>query len=328
VQGFNKNRIISTPIWWSNSVKARSSPSSLYRTLNAFLKEKHGCRVYKIAIDAGFSCPHRSKNRISGGCSYCNPRSFMPHFDRSSLTLSNQITNGIDFLKKRYNAKKYIAYFQSYTNTLASAKELRSLYQEALGFEDIIGLSIGTRPDCLPFDILDLLQEISQKTFLMMEIGLESANDNTLNKIKRNHTVRDFTRAISELTKRSIFTCAHVILGLPGEDITDMIKTANYLSKIGVNSVKIHHFHVVKGAELEKEYNENKIKTLTFERYKQIVIKFLEHLDSEIIIDRLVGDCPDEFLIAPKWELGKPQILREIKNDMLRLGARQGTHCP
>jgi radical SAM protein (TIGR01212 family) len=159
-----------------------------------------------------------------------------------------------------------------------------------------------------------------------MEIGLESANDNTLKKVKRNHTVKDFTRAINELTKRSIFTCAHVILGLPGEEIKDMIETANYLSKIGVKGVKIHHFYVVKGAELEKEYNENKINTLSFERYKQVVIKFLEHLDPEIIIDRLVGDCSDAFLIAPKWELGKSQILSEIKNDMLRLGTRQGIH--
>lgn len=303
----------------------KKSPA-LYKTFNSFLKDKErfGFRVHKIALDAGFNCPHRSKNRDKGGCTYCNPDSFSPRSANPSLTISEQIKIGKDFLKKRYKAQKFIAYFQTYTNTLASAEILGRIYQEALAFDFIVGLSIGTRPERLSEDILDLIQEISQKTFLMMEVGLESANDNTLNKIKRNHTVADFSRAISKMKKRSILTCAHVILGLPGEDIRDILKTAKYLSKVGVDGVKIHHFHVVRGTEMEEEYYKGKIKTFAFEEYKSVLIKFLEHLDPGIIIHRLVGDCPESLLIAPKWNLSKSQMLKLIDDEMIKSGSRQG----
>lgn len=300
------------------------SPPALYKSFGSYLKERFGFRVYKIGLDAGFNCPHRSKDRKKGGCTYCNPVSFSPRSANSSLTIPEQINNGIAFLKKRYKAVKFIAYFQTHTNTLASNEELRHIYLQALNFDEIVGLSIGTRPDCLPDETLDMIQEISQKTFLIVELGLESAKNKTLRKIKRNHTVNDFTSAIDKLKKRSIHTCAHIILGLPGEDLEDMVKTATYLSNTRVDGVKIHHFHVVRDTEIEKEYYEDKIKTLSFEEYKFVVIKFLEYLDPEIVIHRLMGDCPENLLISPKWDFGKAQILRSIKNEMTRLNTRQG----
>lgn len=305
-------------------MRVRLSPPSLYTTFNSFLKKKFGFRVYKLSIDAGFNCPHRSKNRDAGGCTYCNPKSFSPPSADPSLSIPEQIKKGIKSQKKYYKTEKFIAYFQTHTNTLASDEKLRCIYLEALEFDEIVGISIGTRPDCLSEKVLGLIQEISQKTFLTMEIGLESANDNTLYKINRNHTVKDFTSAINTLKNRSIHTCAHVILGLPGEDLEDMLKTADYLSSLGVDGVKIHHFHVVKGTDIEKEYYQRKIKTFTFEEYKPVVIKFLEHLDPNIIIHRLTGNCYGELLIAPKWNLGKSRILKSINDEMMRLNSWQG----
>jgi len=301
-----------------------SSPELRYKTFGSFLKEKFGFPVYKIGIDAGFNCPHRSNSREMGGCTYCNPKSFSAPSADPSLSIPEQIKGGMKLLKKSYKTVKFIAYFQTHTNTLASAEKLRRIYQEALEFDEIVGISIGTRPDCLPDKTLDLIQEVSRKTFLIIELGLESANDKTLNKINRNHTVKDFTIAINKLKKLSIHTCAHIILGLPDEDFNDMMRTANYLSSVGVDGVKIHHFHVVKGTDMEKDYYEEKIKTFMFEEYMTVVIKFIEHLDSGIIIHRLLGDCPEELLIAPKWNLGKAQILKSINDEMIRQNARQG----
>ena len=301
-----------------------SSPELRYKTFGSFLKEKFGCPVYKIGIDAGFNCPHRSNSREMGGCTYCNPRSFSAPSADPSLPIPEQIKGGMKLLKKSYKTVKFIAYFQTHTNTLASAEKLRRIYQEALEFDEIVGISIGTRPDCLPGKTLDLIQEVSRKTFLIIELGLESANDKTLNKINRNHTVKDFTIAVNKLKKLSMHTCAHIILGLPGEDFNDMMRTANYLTSVGADGVKIHHFHVVKGTDMEKDYYEEKIKTFMFEEYMTVVIKFIEHLDSGIIIHRLLGDCPEELLIAPKWNLGKAQILKSINDEMIRQNTRQG----
>ncbi len=338
-----------------NPVQFRHTPFTPYKTFGSFLKKKFGYPVYKIGIDAGFNCPHRaarrpqpnrlppglltkialkkhsftdllyrSNSRETGGCTYCNPGSFSPPSADPSLSIPEQIKKGIKSLKKRYKTEKFIAYFQTHTNTLASAEKLRRIYQEALEFDEIIGISIGTRPDCLSDKTLDLIKEVSQKTFLIMELGLESANDKTLNKINRNHTVKDFTIAINKLKEISIHTCAHIILGLPGENLNDMLKTADYLSSVGVDGVKIHHFHVVKGTGMENEYYLGKIKTFTFEDYKPVVIKFLDHTNPEIIIHRLVVDYPDELLIAPKWNLWKSQILKSINDEMIRLNSRQG----
>ena len=301
-----------------------SSPELRYKTFGSFLKEKFGFPVYKIGIDAGFNCPHRSNSREMGGCTYCNPKSFSAPSADPSLSIPEQIKGGMKLLKKSYKTVKFIAYFQTHTNTLASAEKLRRIYQEALEFDEIVGISIGTRPDCLPDKTLDLIQEVSRKTFLIIELGLETANDKTLKKINRNHTVNDFTVAVDKLKKLSIHTCAHIILGLPDEDFNDMMRTANYLSSVGVDGVKIHHFHVVKGTDMEKDYYEEKIKTFMFEEYMTVVIKFIEHLDSGIIIHRLLGDCPEELLIAPKWNLGKAQILKSINDEMIRQNARQG----
>ncbi len=301
----------------------KSKGNSIY-TFNSFLKKKFGSRVYKISLNAGFNCPHRSKEKNNGGCTYCNPASFSPPSADSSLTISEQIKIGVDFSKKRHKAEKFLAYFQTYTNTLASPEKLRTIYLEALEFPEVVGISIGTRPDCLSDKTLDLIHEISEKTFLLMELGLESSNDKTLKNINRLHTVEDFTSAIDKLKKRSINTCAHVILGLPGETIEGMLKTANYLSAIGVDGVKIHHFHIVKGTEMEKDHYKEKIKTFTIEEYRPVVIKFLEHLDPNIIIHRLVGDCPEDLLIAPVWNLGKLQLLQSIDNEMTKLNSWQG----
>jgi len=296
-----------------------------YKSLNDFLKEYFGEKVYRVSVDGGFTCPVRDGTKGWRGCIFCNIKSFTPPYSERWKSVKEQILYGIDIVRKTRKAKKYMVYFQPYTNTYGEVEKLRKLYYEALeAHQDIVGLFIGTRPDCLPQDVLDLLEEINERTFLVVELGLQTANDKTLEIIKRGHTVEDFIKATQELHRRKIKVLVHVIIGLPGDTKEDYINTAKLLSELGVFAVKIHPLHVVKFTELEIWYKEGKYTPLTLDEYANYTVDFLEHLDDSIYIARLTGEAPDKLLIAPEWCKNKFKVLEKIEEILEEKNTYQG----
>jgi uncharacterized protein len=286
------------------------------------LRATFGCRVHKVSIDAGFTCPNRDGTVTVGGCIYCNNVSFSPGNRRLSVT--EQVSQGTHFLRQRYGAEKFIAYFQAYTNTYADAQHLRQLYDEALACEDIVGLAIGTRPDCVPDAVLDMLAEYASRTYLWLELGLESGHDQTLAFLNRGHTVAAFDDAVRRAQQRRLQLCTHLILGLPGESPADMLHTARYVAALGINAVKLHHLHVVRQTVLEKMYRRGNVPLLTLEEYAPLVVDCLEVLPPDMIIMRLMGDAPRRQLVAPEWSLDKLGALRRIAHEMAQRNAYQG----
>ena len=286
-----------------------------YKDLNSALRARFGCRVQKITVDAGLTCPNRDGNVGTGGCIYCNERgSGTGAFTEKSIT--EQIESAMGFLRHRYKAKKFIAYFQSFSNTYAPVETLRNLYEEALSVDDIVGLAIGTRPDCVGEPVLDLLTEMGEKTYVSMEYGLQSIHDKTLKFINRGHTYKTFTDAVSRTRKRGLDICVHIILGLPGEKKEDMLTTAGALGKMDIQAVKIHLQYVSRDTVLHQLLKDGSYKCLTRDQYTDIVCDFLLLLPPQIIIHRLTGDPHPDELIAPLWALEKETNLRAIKNTL------------
>jgi len=295
-----------------------------YNDLNGYLRDVFGCRVQKITIDAGLSCPNRDGTISTGGCIYCNERGSGTGAFPMGLSITEQLTRGKIFLSKRYKAKKFLAYFQSFSNTYAPIDRLKALYDEAVAVEDIVGLSIGTRPDCINERIAAVLEYYTKTHLIWIEYGLQSANNHTLKTINRGHDFDCFKHAV-ELTKgRGIQICAHVILGLPGETRTDMLWTAKKLASLGIDGVKIHLLYVVKGTKMETLYRQGHYQCLTKEEYVELVCDFLEVLPENMIIQRLTGDPHPEELLAPLWALEKSENLLMIQNALERRDTRQG----
>jgi radical SAM protein (TIGR01212 family) len=286
------------------------------------LRQTFVCRVHKVCIDAGFTCPNRDGTVTAGGCIYCNNASFSSGNRR--LSVAEQLEQGKRFLRKRYNAQKFIAYFQAYTNTYGDVRRLKSLYDEALASEDIVGLSIGTRPDCVPDAVLDLLADYASRTYLWLELGLESGHDQTLSMINRGHTVAAFDDAVHRAQQRGLRLCAHIILGLPGESPHAMIDTARHLAALRLDAVKLHHLHVVRHTVLEKMYRRGDVSLLSLDAYAALVVDCLEILPPEMIIMRLMGDTPRSILVAPSWSLGKQTVLQRIEQELARRDTYQG----
>lgn len=297
----------------------------LYNSLNDFLRRRFGVRVQKVSVHMGFSCPNRDGTKGFGGCIYCNDRSLYP--SDISGSLRSQIERGIERMKRRYGAEKFIVYFQSNTNTYAEIDKLEKLYNEAIAFPSVVGLAIGTRPDCVSDDLLDLLQDISHRTYLWMEYGLQSASDETLMRINRCHTVHDFADAVDRTHRKGIEVCAHVIIGLPGETWNEYMNTADFLAKLLIDGVKIHAFHVIKDTVAEKWYNNKKLEVLTMESYVSHVADFLERLPESVVIHRSTGEVPKEYLVAPDWVKNKMEVIERIKEKLRERGTYQGIHC-
>ena len=295
-----------------------------YTDLNTALRVRFGERVQKITVDAGFTCPNRDGTLASGGCIYCSD-SGSGTGKYAVLSVTEQLETAKEFLGRRYKAKKFIAYFQSFSNTYAPVETLRRLYEEALAVDDIVGLAIGTRPDCVGEDVLDLIEGLARRTYISMEYGLQSVHDRTLDLINRGHTFADFKDAVERTRKRGIDVCAHVILGLPGESREDMLAAARTLGGLGVQAVKIHLLYVIRGTALHKMYERGEFKCLTREEYTDIVCDFLALLPEDLIIHRLTGDPHPEELIAPLWSLEKDANINAIRDNMLRKNIRQGT---
>jgi uncharacterized protein len=295
-----------------------------YYDLNSYLREKFGCRVQKITIDAGLNCPNRDGTISTGGCIYCNERGSGNGSFQLGVSIAEQLNRGKTALSKRYKAKKFIAYFQSFSNTYASIDRLKVLYDEALSVKDIVGLSIGTRPDCIDESILSLLENYAKTHLIWIEYGLQSANDPTLKMINRGHDFNSFKNAV-ELTKgRGIQICVHVILGLPGETAADMRRTGNMLANIGIDGIKIHLLYVVKGTKMETLYQHGHYECLTMDEYAELVCDFIEVLPDSMIIQRLTGDPHPEELVAPRWALQKTTNLLMIQNALERRDTWQG----
>jgi hypothetical protein len=235
-----------------------------------------------------------------------------------------QLEQGKRFLHQRYGAQKFIAYFQAYTNTYGGVQRLRSLYDEALACEDIVGLAIGTRPDCVPDAVLDLLADYATRTYLWLELGLESGHDQTLVWLNRGHTVAAFDDAVRRAQQRHLRLCTHIILGLPGESPTDMLATVRYLAALRLDAVKLHHLHVVRHTILEKLYHQGQVPLLSLEDYATLVVNCLEILPPETIIMRLMGDAPRAMLVAPTWSRDKRAALQRIERELEHRETYQG----
>ncbi len=296
-----------------------------YYTFNSHLREKFGCKVYKVTINAGFTCPNRDGKIGKGGCIYCNNEGFNPN--DPSLSVKEQIEAGKRFMKKRYKAKKFIAYFQAYTNTYAPVHLLKSLYDEAVSCEDIVGLSVGTRPDCVPDAVLDLLETYKDRYYTWVEYGLQSAHFKTLKIINRGHGPSEFIDAVLRTKKRGIKICAHIILGLPKETKRDMIETAKFLTALQVDAVKIHLIHILKNTILEKMYLKGRFRVPEMDEYVDWVCDFIEHLSPNIMIQRLTADGPLNVLVAPRWAIKKFDIINAIDKELERRDSWQGKKC-
>ncbi|MBN1931593.1 MAG: TIGR01212 family radical SAM protein [Desulfobacterales bacterium] len=295
-----------------------------YNDLNTYLKNIFGCRVQKITIDAGLSCPNRDGKLSTKGCIFCNAKGSGNGAYDKGLTITDQLIKGKAALFKRYKAKKFIAYFQSFSNTYASFERLKSLYEEALSVDDIVGLAIGTRPDCVDEPILQLLQSYTKNYLIWLEYGLQSVHDKTLTFINRGHNFQCFKRAVAATKNRGIKICAHVILGLPYEKRSHMLQTANDLAKMGIDGIKLHLLYVVKATALENLYARGEYNCLGQQQYVNLVCDFLERIPQDIVIQRLTGDPHPNELVAPAWSLKKTETLALIKDTLEKRNSWQG----
>ncbi len=296
-----------------------------YRDLNTYLREIFGERVQKIPIDAGFGCPNRDGSISDKGCIFCDSRgSGTGALINKGISIKDQVRAAREYLKKRYKARRFIAYFQSFTNTYAPVSRLKEVYEQALCFEDIVGISIGTRPDCVDEEKLRLIASYKEQYMVWIEYGLQSAHDTTLNRINRGHDVACFERAVRMTERYGINICAHVILGLPGEDRDMMLDTARYISSLPIHGVKIHLLYVVEGTPLADMYKRGELRCLDMEEYVGLVVDFLELLRPEIVIQRLTGDPVRDELVAPAWAKEKGKVLRIIQEGLEKRNTYQG----
>ncbi len=278
-------------------------------------------------MDAGFTCPNRDGRLGYGGCIYCYNPGFSPPAlgSKGKMSIHEQIQRGKSTLKRNKTGRKFLVYFQPYTNTYAHPNILKKLYDEALMDEDVLGLCIGTRPDCVNEEILDLIESYTADYHIWIEYGLQSMHDETLSRINRGHSFAQFEEAVNRTKGRRIFICVHIILGLPGETKEDMLKTVDAISRMGIDGIKIHHLQVIEGTPLAEEFRKAKVKVFDLEEYIAVVCDIIEHLSPQITIQRLFGEVlEDRLLIAPRWRGTKGEIISAIENEFSERGSFQG----
>ncbi|MCM2264537.1 MAG: TIGR01212 family radical SAM protein [Desulfuromonadales bacterium] len=298
-----------------------------YRLFSEHLKELFGVRVHKISVDAGFGCPNRDGTRALPGCLFCDPGgSGAVGIDRR-LGVAAQLEQGKEVMTRKYHAGKFLAYFQPFSNTYAPPEILQALYDEALTVPDVVGLAVGTRPDCLDDAVLDLLAEYHRRTYFWLELGLQSRHDRTLAWLRRGHDHACFLRAYARAKERGLRVCVHLIIGLPGESRDDLLATVAEMARLQVDGVKLHLLHVLDGTPLGNLYREGRIGVLEQEDYVGLVADVLERLPGEVLIHRLTGDGPRATLLAPLWSLNKWEVLNAIGAEMHRRGSVQGRFC-
>jgi len=303
-------------------ISASPKQTKRYADLRSFLQRRFGCRVHKITLDAHFTCPNLDGSKAIGGCIFCHQGS--GHSTLGALSVAEQLERGKAYLRRRHKAERFLAYFQRYTNTYAPVETLRHLYEEALAVEDVVGLVVGTRPDCVPDPVLDLLQGYARRTYVAVEYGLQSIHDRTLERVNRAHGSAEFVDAVGRTAGRGIHTCAHVMLGLPGETRADMLATAQALAALPLDGIKIHLTYVLKHTVLGDMYLQGQYRPMEMREYVETVCDVLERLPLGMVIHRLTGDPPRDFLLAPQWALHKWQVLNSIDAELIRRESFQG----
>ena len=296
----------------------------VYNSYSQWIRKQFPYRVQKISIDAGFTCPNRDGKVGRGGCIFCDNNTFNPAYCDRKKTITQQLEEGKQFFSRKYPDMKYLAYFQAYSNTYDTLDVLKRKYEEALAVEDVVGLVIGTRPDCMPDDVLDYLEVLNKQTFLIVEYGIESANDETLQRINRGHSFETARQSVERTTGRGILTGAHVILGLPGEDATESIRQAALISSLKLNLLKIHQLQIIRGTYLAEIYEKKPFHLYSVDEYIKLIASYLQYLRKEIIVDRFVSQSPPGMVIAPHWGRKNYEFTNLLVNYMKKEGVWQG----
>ncbi|MEN8208211.1 MAG: TIGR01212 family radical SAM protein [Candidatus Fermentibacteria bacterium] len=294
------------------------------RNLNSFFRHLFGRKVYKVGLWGGFSCPNRDGTLSSEGCTFCNPISCHPKSFAEGQSITGQLSDGCRYITWRFNVNSFIAYFQDYTTTYGDLSRLDALYSEALSYPGVIGLSLCTRPDCLEKSVLDYLEDLSRRTFLWVEVGVQTSDDSILRDMNRCHTSLDTVNAFENLHARNIFSAAHMIIGYPGSTRETVLADAATVRKIGADGVKLQNLHILKDTPIEKRFAAGEFELLSIDSYIDMVILFLEHTEPDVVILRLTGEAPDTFTVAPQWSLHKMHILNSIHGEMIERNTWQG----
>lgn len=298
-----------------------------YRNFNEMLKEQFGEKVYRVVLKGGFTCPNRDGRLARGGCTFCNEEGHRPTTmlgEHGWPSVTQQLERGIGHIKERFNTHKYIAYFQDYSATYAPAATLRAMFDEALAFPDVHGLIVGTRSDCLGPEVLELLSEINQRTYLWVEMGLQSANDESLKRIRRYHTVQSVADTAHRLFERGIRVGVHVMFGLPGEGRDDILRTAQFVGELGFQGVKLHNVYVLRRTVLAQQFETGDYEPLSQAEYVSLCVDFLERIPPEVVVQRLSAQGPKPLMLAPAWCLNKHRVRIAIEAELLRRDTWQG----
>jgi radical SAM protein (TIGR01212 family) len=295
-----------------------------YNDYGTWIRRQFPYRVQKISIDAGFTCPNRDGRISTGGCIYCDNRTFNPSYCQRRHSVTQQLKEGKRFFAHKYPDMKYLAYFQAFTNTYAPLSQLKALYEEALQVDDIVGIVIGTRPDCVSDELLDYLAELNQRTFVLVEYGIESANNDTLLRINRGHSFEQSQEAIQRTHQRGLLTGAHIILGLPGEDAAESLRQASIISSLPIDILKIHQMQIIRGTRLAEEFAANPFHIYTVDEYIKLIAEYIQRLRPDLILERFVSQSPKELLIAPHWGLKNYEFTNLLVNYLKQNKIYQG----
>lgn len=295
-----------------------------FNSYGSYLRRRFGCRVSKVNVDGGFTCPNRDGAKGTGGCIYCNNVSFSPPGTQPLIPIEEQMAAGMAYHRRRLGSEKFIVYFQKFTNTYAPADRLRDLFSRALDHPDVVGISVGTRPDALEDDALDLLGELAETRYVCVELGLQSMDDVRLKAINRGHTLADYIRTVDRISGRGIELCTHLIYGFPGETREEFLRSADLIASLPVDSVKVHQLHAVTGTRLADMYYAGEFIPLSHAEYVAAVCDFLERTPPDVAIQRLYGSAPVAIRVAPSWDLKNNQMWYSVVNELKRRGTWQG----
>lgn len=295
-----------------------------YFSYSYYLKQIFGHRVQRVSVDAGFTCPNVDGTLATGGCTFCDNRSFSPSRRLPKQRILDQLDEGISRLKKRYKCEHFMAYFQPATNTYAPVETLRRLYEQALDHPEVVAMAIGTRQDCVPDEVLDLLQEIGQQVPLTVEYGLQTVHDKTMDWMNRGHYYDSFEDAMERSVGRGFELCAHIMLGLPGEDHADMMATAHEVAQSKLDAVKIHNLYAVENTPLADQVRRGEVRLMQRDEYVSTLVDFLEVLPSTMVVERISGEAPGDYFVGPQWCLDKPGVLKAVQSEFERRDSWQG----
>lgn len=295
-----------------------------YKEFGTWLQAELGCKAQKLSVDAGLTCPNRDGTLGRGGCTFCDNRTFNPAYCRQGGSITDQLEAGKRFFARKYPMMKYLAYFQSYSNSYGTLSHLKELYEEALRVPDVVGLVIGTRPDCMPDALLEYLEELNRRTFLLVEYGVESANEETLVRVNRGHTFAQARECIIRTAQRGIRVGVHMILGFPWETRSELIRQAQLIASLPITTLKLHQLQVIKGTQLAREYELHPWPLPTAEEYVDLVLEYISHLPSSLVLERFVSQSPPEYVIAPRWGLKNHEFSALVKKAIQKRSTQLG----